>query len=145
MGSRVSLGTKRSKDSHYKVILVIECTPTSKWKLKLFRDGITQTQDPLISRHPGYNNLVIAGGGSYTRAKDLPTLGKNVLNAISGDPTPDYCWNVVGKSALHSDQPLLLPKGNFKDLEAAAMNDPEVREWRQERESQINIDYLELI
>jgi hypothetical protein len=88
--------------------------------------------------------LVIAGGGSYNRAKDLPTLGSTVFQACHGDPSPEYGWGTRERST-HNDQPLLLPRGDFKNLEAAAQNDPEVKSWILRRQERINVDYLEVI
>ncbi|KAL2144205.1 hypothetical protein VTI28DRAFT_9496 [Corynascus sepedonium] len=56
---------------------------TSYW------DGVTETQDPIIARHPQFENLVCAAGGSFNRAKDLPTIGDTVADVLSGEPVSD--------------------------------------------------------
>ncbi|KAH6649910.1 hypothetical protein F5144DRAFT_616946 [Chaetomium tenue] len=57
------------------------------------RDGVTATQDPLIAKHPQLPNLTCVAGGSYNRAKDLPTIGSTVVDVLSGEGVPDrYSW-----------------------------------------------------
>lgn len=48
------------------------------------RAGVTGNQKPIIARHPDHINLVIAGGGSYTHAKDLPYIGRVVTEVVQG-------------------------------------------------------------
>jgi hypothetical protein len=109
------------------------------------RDGMTQTQDPLISQHPQYDNFVIAGAGCYNRAKDLPSLGENIVKVIKGEPiNPYYGWNPDTKP-LHHDQPLLLSRGNFMDLEREAERSPAVKNWMSRQKSQTKIGYLDEI
>lgn len=43
------------------------------------RDAIAPRQVPYITQHPQYLNLTIAGGGSYTHGKDLPTVGQLIV------------------------------------------------------------------
>ena len=43
---------------------------------------------------------------------------------------PEYGWDLCIHS-LHSDQPLLLARGNFKDLERIAEGDTEVQKMKQ--------------
>lgn len=45
------------------------------------RDAMAPRQVPYITRHPQYSNLTIAGGGSYTYGKDLPTIGQSIVEA----------------------------------------------------------------
>src|SRR5438552_11576143 len=92
---------------------------------------MTQTQNHIISCHPHYDNLFIAGGGSYTHTKDLSILRENVLNLINIDSVKlEYGWDPCIYS-LHNDQPLLLARGNFKDLERIAEGDTEVQKMKQ--------------
>ena len=45
------------------------------------RDAMALGQVPYIIQHPQYSNLTIAGGGSYTHGKDLPTIGQLMVEA----------------------------------------------------------------
>jgi hypothetical protein len=105
---------------------------------------MTLTQDPLISRHPQYANLSIVGGLSYTRAKDIPVLGQDVLNLIYGEPINlNYGWN-PDMEPLHPHQPRLLAQGNFEDLELEADRHEDVQSWKK-RASYPEKNYLEEI
>jgi hypothetical protein len=105
------------------------------------RDGMNQSQDPLIAHHPQIENLIVAGAGCYNRAKDLPSLGKNVVKLIKGESiNPYYGWNPDKKSP-HLDQPRLLARGNFMDLERKAEASAAVQSWKPQTE----LGYLDVI
>lgn len=96
---------------------------------------MTPTQHPVTTRHPEYENLILDTGFSYTRAKDFPTHGEEVANVIYGTPiNPNYGWLPHTESShqdqLHLDQPRLLARGNFEDLELKAGKDPRVQAWK---------------
>ncbi|KAI0388558.1 FAD dependent oxidoreductase [Xylariaceae sp. FL0594] len=85
-----------------------------------FWDGVTQTQVPLLARHPEYSNLVCAAGGSFNRAKDLPTLGGYIVDLLAEVQIPDqYGWS-PGVTLSRSDQPRLVGRGDFTVMEKAA-------------------------
>lgn len=87
------------------------------------RDAVTEDQTPLIARHPDHNNLLIASGGSYTRAKDFPTIGRIIDN-----PSEEFGWNSsINEEKMEHNQPLLLTSDLFSDLNDAAARNPEVR------------------
>lgn len=113
--------------------------------IRSYWDGMTQSQTPLIARHPQYRNLSIVGGGSYNRAKDLPVLGEEVVKMLADEPLhPSYGWH-PSDDLSNQDQPRLLARGDFGDLEREAEKNPEVRAWRLKRASRIEHDYLEEI
>lgn len=39
-------------------------------------DGVTGSQKHNIVRYPEHCNLIVADGGSYTHAKDIPYIGR---------------------------------------------------------------------
>ncbi|KAH7303588.1 hypothetical protein B0I35DRAFT_485069 [Stachybotrys elegans] len=80
--------------------------------IRSYWDGVTRTQDPLITRHPGINNLTCAAGGSFNRAKGFPDQGVVILATVEGEPTARYGWNVE-KTGNQHDQPTLVAKGDF--------------------------------
>ncbi|KAL2020057.1 hypothetical protein VTK56DRAFT_8960 [Thermocarpiscus australiensis] len=85
-----------------------------------FWDGVTETQDPIIARHPQFQNLVCAAGGSFNRAKDLPTIGSIVANVLSGQQVSDrYSWEPKTKYS-HRDHSHLVGRGDFASLEKEA-------------------------
>lgn len=85
-------------------------------------DGVTGNQAPLIASHPALSNLLVAGGGSYTRAKDLPTNGAYVANLLNGGEVPSrFSWDDLASTG--QDHPHLVPKTDFAFLEAEARKD----------------------
>ncbi|KAK4040369.1 hypothetical protein C8A01DRAFT_15738 [Parachaetomium inaequale] len=85
-----------------------------------FRDGVTETQDPIIARHPEFQNLVCAAGGSFNRAKDLPTIGGVVADVLGGRPVSDrYGWEPKTRDS-HHDHPHLVGRGDFATMEKEA-------------------------
>jgi hypothetical protein len=106
---------------------------------------MTLTQEPLISRHPQYGNLSIVGGLSYTRAKDIPVLGQDVLKLICGKPiNSNYGWN-PGTEPPHLHQPRLLAQGNFEELELEAERHVDVKSWKKKHARYAEKNYLEEI
>ncbi|KAL2014910.1 hypothetical protein VTK56DRAFT_7013 [Thermocarpiscus australiensis] len=90
--------------------------------IRFYCDGVTETQAPLITRHPVIENVILACGGSYTRAKDLPTDGGYVALLLNGEHVPErFSWK--GLTATEGDQPLLVGRDSFETLEAQAQKD----------------------
>ncbi|KAJ5806870.1 hypothetical protein N7474_010462 [Penicillium riverlandense] len=90
-----------------------------------FWDGITQTHDPIVARHPQLQNLVCAAGGSFNRAKDLPTIGNIVADVLDGQPVHDrYGWDPEMRYS-HHDEPSLLSRGDFAAMDEQAKGDLE--------------------
>ncbi|KAF1949669.1 hypothetical protein CC80DRAFT_484052 [Byssothecium circinans] len=88
-----------------------------------FWDGVTETQDPIIARHPQFRNLVCAAGGSFNRAKDLPTIGSIVADVLSGQRVSDrYSWEPKTKYS-HRNQPHLVGRGDFATMEKEAQQE----------------------
>jgi hypothetical protein len=84
------------------------------------RDGVTATQDPLIAKHPQFPNLTCVAGGSYNRAKDLPTIGGTVVDVLSGKQVPDrYSWEPKMEYS-HRDHSDFVARGDFAVMEAEA-------------------------
>ena len=93
------------------------------------RDGVTQDQRPLITRHPHFRNLLIAGGGSYTHAKDLPLIGKSIAKlALDPQACSPYGWEKEKADEQHN-QPALSTMVTFEELETKASKDPRVLRW----------------
>lgn len=83
---------------------------------------MTGTQAPLIARHPVIENVILACGGSYTRAKDLPTDGAYVAGLLLGAAGPErFSWN--GLASTEADHPHLVGHADFESLEAQAKED----------------------
>ncbi|KAI9748459.1 MAG: hypothetical protein M4579_007216 [Chaenotheca gracillima] len=85
--------------------------------IRLYWDGITATQDPIIDTLP--NDVVLATGGSYHMAKFLPIIGKFVVAEINGllaDPQKSR-WTISNaRSAELGNQPYLMPDRDLHDL-----------------------------
>jgi hypothetical protein len=63
-----------------------------------------------------YSNLIIATGGSFTRAKDLPSIGRTIATIINGVSAPErYRWHPQTPPP-YKDQPHLVGRGNFDCL-----------------------------
>jgi len=89
-------------------------------------DGVTEDQTPLISWHPEHGNLAVGWGASYTRAKDLPIVGRMIHEVLfQGNVSEEYAWlSTPNEDKIQHHQPLLLTKKLFTDLnEEAAMNE----------------------
>lgn len=98
------------------------------------RDGVTGDQKPIITRHPKCPNLVIAGGGSYTHAKDLPRIGQLVVDVLNGVAiNTKFGWAGSSDHKDFHNQPLLQTNSNFKDLELEASRDERVQCWKVKR------------
>ena len=110
------------------IILVSIVSALYQYPAETFRDSVTEDQNPLIARHPNHPNLFIAGGGSYTHAKDLPQVGqlvRDVLNGVGVDIR--YQWiNASLSTGLHN-QPALKSMATFIDLDSQASRDENVQ------------------
>lgn len=51
-----------------------------------YRDAMVSGQIPYFTQHPQYSNLTIAGRGSYTHWKDLPTIDQSIVKASDWQP-----------------------------------------------------------
>lgn len=81
-------------------------------------------QVPYITRHPQYSNLTIAGGGSYTHGKDLPTIGQSIVKAAEGQlqeaSMHRYGWERKEDLSEPDSQPLLSTGPTYEALEKEA-------------------------
>lgn len=98
------------------------------------RDGVTEDQKPIIARHPKCPNLLIAGGASYTHAKDFPNVGRTVSNTLNGYEThASFGWDPPSAHRCFDNQPALRTGANFEDLELEASKDERVQLWKETR------------
>lgn len=71
-----------------------------------------------------YSNLTIAGGGSYTHGKDLPTIGQSILEAAARQlkeaSKQRHGWLRSENSSEPDSQPLLSTGQSFDTLEKEA-------------------------
>lgn len=77
---------------------------------------------------------MIAGGGSYTHAKDLPYIGQIVVEVLN--ETKNYTqfgWDELSAHDAFDNQPALRTDLNFWDLELEASNDERVQRWKETR------------
>ena len=96
------------------------------------RDGVTDDQKPIITRHPQHPNLVIAGGGSYTHAKDLPDIGQIVVEVLNGTRNhSQFGWGESSSDRCLANQPALRTDLIFDDLEFEASQDERVQRWKE--------------
>ncbi|KAI0130518.1 FAD dependent oxidoreductase [Xylariales sp. AK1849] len=87
--------------------------------IRFYCDGVTATQAPLIASHPVAHNLFVDCGGSYTRAKDLPTNGAYIAQILNGQEGPErFSWN--GSRSPQKDQPYLVARDDFESLNKKA-------------------------
>ncbi len=96
-----------------------------------YRDGITSNQKPIITRDPECTNLVIAGGGSYTHAEDLLSIGRIVTEVLHG--TESHCqfgWDESSAGAHLDNRPASHTDLLFDDLELEASRDQRVMDWK---------------
>lgn len=81
-------------------------------------------QVPYITQHPQYSNLTIAGGGSYTHGKDLPTIGQSIVEASNGQlqeaSKRRYGWHRKEDLSEPDSQPLLSTGQTYEILEKEA-------------------------
>lgn len=95
------------------------------------RDGVTGNQKPIIVRHPDHTNLVIAGGGSYTHAKDLPYIGRIITEVMQGTEIhSQFGWDDTHAEQHLDNQPALCTDLFFDDLELEASRDQRVKNWK---------------
>lgn len=96
------------------------------------RDGVTGNQKPIIARHPDHNNLIIAGGGSYTHAKDLPYIGRFITDVVQGiEIHSQFGWDNSHAGKHLDNQPALCTDLLFDDLELEASRDQRVKDWKE--------------
>lgn len=96
-----------------------------------FRDGVTGNQKPIIARHPDHTNLVIAGGGSYTHAKDLPYIGRVITDVVQGTEIhSQFGWDQSHDEKHLDNGPALYTDLLFDDLELEASRDQRVKDWK---------------
>lgn len=95
------------------------------------RDGVTEDQNPIIARHPQHPNLLIAGGASYTHAKDLPEIGVAVVDTLNGNETASYGWAKSPTQKGGHNQPALRAHRDFEELEREASQNIQVKHWRE--------------
>ena len=100
---------------------------------RLQRDAVTQDQTPLISWHPGHRNLGIAGGASFTRGKDLPTIGETMSNIFfEGHQPVEFGWHSPPiEDKVQHNQRHLFTTAKFEDLENEAAKDEAVQICRE--------------
>jgi sarcosine oxidase/L-pipecolate oxidase len=81
------------------------------------REGITPTQDFIISSHPRCENLFIATGGSFHGWKFLPILGDYVVNLLDGKLDEDLVkrWAWDRENEAEPGQEKLLPERELRD------------------------------
>ncbi len=95
------------------------------------RDGVTEDQKPIITRHPQHPNIVLAGGCSYTHAKDLPDIGQTVQEVLDGMKNhTQFGWAESSSYKRFDNQPALRTDLNFRELELEASKDERVQRWR---------------
>lgn len=98
------------------------------------RDGVTDDQKPIITRHPNHPNLIVAGGASYTHAKDLPTIGLTVSDTVNGKEShASYGWAASSPHKDLDNQSALRTTLEFRDLELEATKDKRVQDWKKTR------------
>ena len=77
---------------------------------------------------------MIAGGGSYTHAKDLPYIGQIVVEVLKGTKNhTQFGWDESSTQKSFDNQPALRTDLNFRDLELEASKDKRVQRWRETR------------
>lgn len=88
------------------------------------RDAMAPGQVPYITQHPQCSNLTIAGGGSYTHGKDLPTIGQSIVEASNGQlqeaSKQRYGWHRKEDLSEPDSQPLLSTGQTYEILEKEA-------------------------
>jgi len=93
---------------------------------------VTTDQKPIITRHPKHPNLTIAGGGSYTHAKDLPYIGRIIVEVVNGSKNhPQFGWAESFADRSFDNQPALRTDLNFRDLELKASEAERVQRWKE--------------
>ena len=97
----------------------------------IHRDGVTDDQNPIIARHPQHQNLLIAGGASYTHAKDLPEIGLAIVDTLNGKGTASFGWARSSMPQGSHNQPALLAHMDFEELEHQASQSAEVERWKE--------------
>ncbi len=91
------------------------------------RDGVTEDQNPIIARHPQHPNLLVAGGASYTYAKDLPEIGVAIIDTLNGNERASFAWNKSSAQEGGHNQPALRAHLDFEELERKAFQNSQVK------------------
>ena len=95
------------------------------------RDGVTEDQNPIIARHPQHSNLLVAGGASYTYAKDLPDIGGAIVDTLNGNGRASFGWDQSLAQEGGHNQPALRSRFNFEELEREASQNIKVKHSRE--------------
>ena len=95
------------------------------------RDGVTEDQNPIIARHPQHPNLLVAGGASYTYAKDLPEIGVAIVDTLNGNARASFGWDQSLAQEGGHNQPALRSRFNFEELECEASKNIKVKHSRE--------------
>ena len=95
---------------------------------------MTEDQKPIITRHPNHPNLVVAGGSSYTHPKDLPGIGRIILEVLDGTMKhTQFGWAESSAHECYDNQPALGTDLKFEDLEIEASRENQVQHWKETR------------
>ena len=118
------------KGVHWYVLPIMKNRILLTWR----RDGVTEDQTPLISWHPEYDNLGIAWGASFTRAKDFPIIGRTIYEILFlGHPSEEYGWNAKpSEDKSQHNQPHLLTDDYFETLDKMAATNEDVQRLKQQ-------------
>jgi len=106
----------------------------SRWPFSVAndsRDGVTEDQNPIIARHPQHPNLLVAGGASYTYAKDLPEIGVAIVDTLNGNERASFAWNKSSAQEGGHNQPALRAHFDFEELERKASQNSKVKHSRE--------------
>ena len=92
---------------------------------------MTEDQNPIIARHPQHPNLLVAGGASYTYAKDLPEIGAAIVDTLNGNARASFEWDKPSPQESGHNQPALRAYSNFEELEREASRNSKVKHLRE--------------
>lgn len=92
---------------------------------------MTEDQNPIIARHPQHPNLLVAGGASYTYAKDLPEIGGAIVDTLNGNGRVSFGWDQSLAQEGRHNQPALRSRFNFEELEREASQNIKVKHSRE--------------
>lgn len=92
---------------------------------------MTEDQNPIIARHPEHPNLLVAGGASYTYAKDLPEIGAAIVDTLNGNQRASFGWDKSSAQQSGHNQPALRAHSNFEELEREASQNIKVKHSRE--------------
>ena len=77
---------------------------------------MTPTQEPICTRVPGFLNLTVATGGSYTSAKFMPVIGEEIIKQLELPPTTSWPQS---EDPERRDQPALQSIYNIDERKLA--------------------------